>query len=117
MTERFTTTLDCDIGFIPDASLDELPIPSQIGATRVRRVDLSKPRIRATHAAVPALTAAPDGFTVADLAAEVHAMTEQTNTTYTTCQAGYDLRGKHLVDKPGRSRRLPGPRQIGRAHA
>jgi hypothetical protein len=36
MVERFTTTLDCvDVGFIPDATLDELPQPSQIGATHV----------------------------------------------------------------------------------
>ncbi len=109
MTERFTTTLDCvDIGFIPDATLDELPTPSQIGATRVGGVDLNKPRIRAALAAVLALAVGPDGFTVADLAAKVHAMTGQTDTCYTTRQAAYDLRklrGKHLVDKPGRSRR------------
>src|SRR5258706_10666884 len=109
MTERFTTTLDCvDIGFIPDATLDELPTPSQIGATRVGGVDLNKPRIRAALAAVLALAVAPNGFTIADLAAKVHAMTGQTDTAYTTRQAAYDLRklrGKHLVDKPGRSRR------------
>jgi len=44
--------------------------------------------------------------TVADLTAKVHAVTGQT--AYTTRQAAYDLkklRGKHLVDKPGRTRR------------
>ena len=48
------------------------------------------------------------GFTVADLAAKVHTMTGQTDTYYTTRQAAYDLRklrGKHLVDKPGHTRR------------
>ena len=121
MTERFTTTLDCvDIGFIPDATLDELPTPSQIGATRVGGVDLNKPRIRAALAAVLALAAAPDGFTVADLAAKVHTMTGQTDTAYTTRQAAYDLRklrGKHLVDKPGRSRRYQVPDQPARTIA
>ena len=121
MTERFCTTLDCvDIGFLPDATLDELPAPSQIGATRVGGVDLNKPRIRTALAAVLALAAAPDGFTVADLAAKVPTMTGQTDTGDTTRQAAYDLRklrGKHLVDKPGRSRRYQVPNQPARTIA
>jgi hypothetical protein len=45
MVERFTTMLDCvDIGFLPNQLLDELPAPSQIGATRVGGVDLNKAR-------------------------------------------------------------------------
>ena len=107
MTERFCTTLDCvDIGFIPDGTLDELPQPSQLGAIRVGGVDLNKPRTRAALAAVLALSPPPGGFTVADLAAKVHTMTGRTD--YTIRQAAYDLRklrGKHLVDKPGRTRR------------
>ena len=44
MTDRFTTALDCvDVGYIPDGILDELPAPSQIGATRVGWVDLNRP--------------------------------------------------------------------------
>jgi hypothetical protein len=36
MLDRFTTMLDCvDIAFLPDHTLDQLPVPSQIGATRV----------------------------------------------------------------------------------
>ena len=115
MTERFCTTLDCvDAGFIPDRLLDELPSPSQLGATRVGGVDLNRPRIRAALAAVLALSAAPAGFTVADLAAKVRTMTGQTDTDYTIRQAAYDLRklrGKHLVDKPARSRRYHVPDQ------
>jgi hypothetical protein len=121
MVDRFTTTLDCvDIGFIPDATLDELPTPSQIGATRVGGVDLNKPRIRAALAAVLALAIAPDGFTVADLTAKVRTMTGQTDTDYTIRQAAYDLRklrGKRLVDKPGRSRRYQVPDQPARTIA
>ncbi len=116
MVDRFTTTLDCvDVGFVPDGLLDELPQPAQIGATRVGGVDLNKPRIRTALAAVLALTAAPAGFTVADLAAKVHTMTG--NTGYTLRQAAYDLRklrGKHLVDKPDRTRRYQVPDQPAR---
>jgi hypothetical protein len=111
MAERFCTTLDCvDIGFLPDGALDALPLPSRIGATRVGGIDLNKPRIRAALAAVLALSAAPGGFTVADLAAKVQTTGGQTS--YTIRQAAYDLRklrGKHLIVKPGRSRRYQVP--------
>jgi hypothetical protein len=85
MVDRFCTTLDCvDIGYLPDHTLDELPLASQIGATRVGGVDLNKPRIRTALAAVLALSIAPDGFTVKDLAAKVHTGT----TDYTRSSAG-----------------------------
>jgi hypothetical protein len=111
MVDRFCTMLDCvDVAFVPDGTLDQLPLPSQIGATKVGGVDINKPRLRtALHAAL-ALSAAPGGFTVADLAAKVNA---NTGGAYTARQAAYDLRklrGKNLVHKPGRSRRyyVPG---------
>jgi len=111
MTERFCTVLDCvDVGYIRDDLLDELPQPSSIGATRVGGIDLNKPRIRAALAAVLALAAAPGGFKVADLAAKVNAMTG--HTAYSVRQAAYDLRklrGKSLIEKPGRSRRYAVP--------
>jgi hypothetical protein len=111
MIERFCTTLDCvDVGFIPDGILDDLPQPTRIGATRIGGIDLNKPRTRAALAAVLALSAAPDGFTVADLATKVHTMTG--NTGYTRRQAAYDvrkLRGKDLICKPGRTRRYQVP--------
>jgi hypothetical protein len=114
--ERFCTTLDCvDVAFIPDGILDELAQPSVIGPTRVGGVDLDKPRTRTTLAAVTALGAGPDGFTVADLAAKVHAVSG--NTTYTVRQAAYDLRklrGHGLVVKPGHSRRYHLPTQAAR---
>jgi hypothetical protein len=107
MAERFCTTLDCvDAGFITDQTLDELPRPCQLGRTKVGGVDLNKPRTRAALAAVLALAAAPRGFTVAELTAKVQQMTGQTS--YTIRQAAYDLRklrGKHLIAKPGKSRR------------
>jgi hypothetical protein len=113
MVDRFTTTLDCvDIGFLPEDTLDQLPLPSRLGTTRIGGIDLNKPRTRATLAAVLALAAAPDGFTVTDLATKVHTMTGHTD--YTTRQAAYDLRklrGKDLIIKPGRSRRYHLPAQ------
>lgn len=90
MVDRFTTTLDCvDLGFLPEHILDELPLPTRIGTTRFGGIDLNKPRIHATLAAVLALAPAPDGFTVTDLTTKVHTMTGQTH--YTTRQAAYDL--------------------------
>ena len=46
------------------------------------------------------------GFTVADLAAKVHAMTGQTDADYSARQAAYDLRkitGINAADSAGRS--------------
>ena len=110
MVDRFTTMLDCiDTGFLPDGILDQLPTPSQIGAVRVGGIDTNKPRTRAAMTAVTALALTPDGFSVTDLAATVHAQTGQ---HYTTRQAAYDLRklrGKQLVTKPGRGRRYHVP--------
>ena len=92
MINRFCTALDCvDTGFIPDGTLDRLPLPSQLGATRVGGIDLNKPRVRAVLAAVLALRPAPGGFTVADLTAKVTAMTGRHH-GYTIRQAAYDLR-------------------------
>jgi hypothetical protein len=59
---------------------------------------------------VLALAPAPGGFTVADLAARVSAMTGHDG--YTVRQAAYDLRklrGKNLAVKPGRTRRYQVP--------
>jgi hypothetical protein len=111
MVGRFCTMLDCvDVAFVPDGVLDQLPLPSQIGATRVGGIDLNKPRVRTILHAVLALSAAPGGFTVADLAAKVNSHTSEN--AYTVRQAAYDLRklrGKDLVHKPGRTRRYHVP--------
>jgi hypothetical protein len=119
MTERFATTLDCaDTSFLPDGILDELPLPSRIGATRTGGIDLNKPRIRvALHAAL-ALAIAPHGFTVAEFTAKVRHLTRQD--AYTTRQAAYDLRklrGKGLAERPGNSRRYQVPPHAARTIA
>jgi hypothetical protein len=109
VVERFATALDCvDTGFIGDGVLDELPNGSMLGATRVGGVDLNKPRIRDALRGALALAPAPNGFTVAEFAAKVHALTGVDHCDYSVRQAAYDLRklrAKHLVDKPGRARR------------
>ena len=121
ITERFCTALDCvDSGFIADGILEQLPTPSVLGTTRVGGVDLNQARIRDALAAVLALSPAPDGFTIGEFAVKVHAMTGQTSSSYSTRQAAYDLRklrGKQLVDKPGRSRRYHVPPHAARTIA
>jgi hypothetical protein len=108
---RFATALDCaDIGFLPDGLLDELPLPAQTATGTIAGVDLNKPRIRAALSAALALAPAPGGFTVAEHAARVRAIAGHDG--YTTRQAAYDLRklrGKHLISKPGRTRRYHVP--------
>jgi hypothetical protein len=119
IADRFATALDCaDTGFLPDGILDELPLPARAGTGRIAGIDLNKPRIRAALAAALALTPAPGGFTAADHAARVRQITGQES--YTTRQAGYDLRklrGKQLIDKPGRTRRYHVPPQAARTIA
>lgn len=120
MLGRFLTMLDCvDVGFIPDGILDQLPTGSHLGATRVGGIDLNKPRARAVMAATVALSVAPNGFTVADLAAKVTSMgyPVRTGVSYSVRQAAYDLRklrAKQLVDKPQHTNRYTVPPQAAR---
>jgi hypothetical protein len=119
IADRFATALDCaDTGFIADGLLDQLPLPSQLGAIRTGGIDLNKPRLRAALSAALALAPAPDGFTVADHAATVQRMTGMAS--YTLRQSAYDmrkLRGKNLAAKPGSSRRYHVPPEAARAIA
>jgi hypothetical protein len=109
MIERFLTMLDCvDRAFVSDSTLDQLPLPSSVGKTRVGGVDPHQPRMRAALTAAVALAAVPDGFTVMDFAARVRALTGQPPTSYAVRQAAYDLkklRGKRLVVKDAAARR------------
>ena len=111
IASRFATALDCaDVGFITDGLLDQLPLPSRLGAVHTGGIDLNKPRIRAALSATLALAATPHGFTVAEHSARVQRLSGQAG--YTIRQAAYDLRklrGKNLVVKPGRSRRYHVP--------
>jgi hypothetical protein len=119
MADRFATTLDCaDTGFLPDGVLDELPLSAQAGTRRIAGIDLNKPRIRAALSAALTLAPAPGGFTAAEFTAQVRHHTR--NDRYTTRQASYDLRklrGKQLIDKPGRTRRYHVPPRAARTIA
>jgi hypothetical protein len=96
MAGEFCMALDCvDVGFIPDGLLDTLPAASQLGSTRTAGIDVNKPRSRAVLAAALALAIAPGGFTVADFAAKVRAMTGQAGYTIRSCSL------KRLVAKRG----------------
>lgn len=121
MVDRFYGMLDCvDVAFITDHTLDELPTPAQIGATRVGGLDLNKPRTRAALSAVLTLAVAPEVFTAAQFTEQVRAITGQTAQDYTTRQGAYDLRKlrpKDLIVKPRRSRRYLVPPQAARAVA
>jgi hypothetical protein len=97
-----------DRAFVADATLDQLPVPSQLGKTRVGGIDLGQPRMRTVLAAVVALAPAPRGFTVGELTAKVQEIGGQAFRDYGVRQAAYDLkklRAKQLVEKPGHSRR------------
>jgi hypothetical protein len=114
--ERFCTTLDCvDATFVPDGTLAQLPPPSVIGKARAGGIDLGTARTRTALAGGAALAAAPAGFSVADLAAKVNAISPRTG--HTARQAAYDLRkprGHELATKPGRSRRYHVPPRAAR---
>jgi len=76
--------------------------------------------MRNALAAVLVLAAAPNGFTVTGFADQVRVMTGQSRSGYSTRHASYDLRkirGKHLVDKPGRTRRYHVPSEAARTIA
>ncbi len=119
MAERFATILDCaDISFLADSTLDDLPLPSRLGATRTGGIDLNKPRIRAALAAALTLAAAPRGFTVAEFTARVRRLDGHQD--YTIRQGAYDLRklrGKNLTVKPARTRRYHTPPDAARTIA
>jgi hypothetical protein len=103
LLERFLAVLDCvDAAFVADETLDQLPVGCQVGNTRVGGVDLNKPRTRAVLQAVLALAASPAGFTAAQLAAKVQAMTGR---AYTPRQAAYDLQETARQGPAGQTRR------------
>jgi hypothetical protein len=109
IVDRALRTLQwMDRAFVADATLDQLPVPSQLGKTRVGGIDLGHPRMRTVLAAILALALTPRGFTVGDVTAKVQEIGGQAFRDYGVRQAAYDLkklRAKQLVEKPGHSRR------------
>jgi hypothetical protein len=107
--ERFMNALSCmDVCFVSDDTLEQLPLPSQVGKSRVGGIDFNKARIRRVANAVSALSASPGGFTASELATKVCTMNGLEESQYGPRRAAYDLkklRGKQLVRKLEGTRR------------
>jgi DNA-binding transcriptional ArsR family regulator len=91
--------------WLTDETLESLPEPSQVGASRLAGVDLNRSRMRAVMMAVVALSPDERGFRVEQVAQRVR---ETMGEAYTSRQASYDLkklRGKGLVEKSAGTRR------------
>jgi hypothetical protein len=106
MLQRFLNNLHC-LGrcFVSDETLNQLPLPSQVGSTRVGGIDLNKPRTRAALAAALSLSLSPKGFIVSEFASRVQSITGQSDSQYGKRRAAYDLkklRGKKLLEISGR---------------
>ncbi len=106
MLDRFLNNLQClSACFVSDDTLNQLPMPSQVGSTPVGGIDLNKPRMRAPLAAVLSLSPSPRGFTVSEFASRVQSITKQSDSQYGKRRAAYDLkklRGKNLLERSGR---------------
>ena len=73
-----------------------------------RRRHLNRPRLRHVAQAVIALSASPDGFTAAELAAQARQLGHLNPSAYGPRHAAYDLkklRGKQIVRRIGSTRR------------
>ena len=107
--ERFLNAVGClDASLVADETLENLPLPTKVGQTKVGGIDFNKSRMRRVAKAVLALSTAPTGFTASELAQKVRAMSGEAESTYGPRRAAYDLkklRGKGLVRKIGTSRR------------
>ena len=101
--ERFLNAIGCmDACMVADETLENLPLPAQVGQTKVGGIDFNKPRMRRVAEAVLALSTAPAGFTASELAQKVRAMSGEAESAYGPRRAAYDLkklRGKGMVRK------------------
>jgi hypothetical protein len=107
--EKFLSVLrSVDISFIDIGTLDEWPLHSKVGATKVGGVDVNSNRIRSTMKAVIALSKNPRGFTSSQLAEKVRKIMGLSESFYNSRKASYDIkkfRGKNLVRIIPKSRR------------
>jgi hypothetical protein len=80
--------------------LEHLPVASQVGKTIVGGIDLNKARIRHVVEALIALSPLPNGSIASSVAAQVRALSKQSQSEYGPRHAAYDLkklRGKQIV--------------------
>jgi hypothetical protein len=107
--ERFMDALSClEQCFIADQTLEQLPVPTQVGKTKVGGIDFNKPRMRWVAEAVLALSPSPGGFTASELAYQVRTLSQQSEAEYGPRRAAYDLkkfRGKQIVQRIAKTRR------------
>jgi hypothetical protein len=104
------------ISFLDAGQFESWAEPSQRGGRRLAGLDLNKARNRAVVRGLVALSSAPEGFTVPELAEEVRQRLHCSPEEYSTRRAAYDLakaRGKGLSERvPGRSRYQCQPQQL-----
>jgi hypothetical protein len=105
LLKRFMNALSCiDQCFIAEETLEQLPVPVQLGKTKVGGIDFNKPRMRWVAQAVLALSPFSTGFTASQLAHQVRLLSQQSESDYGPRRAAYDLkkfRGKHLIHRIG----------------
>ena len=115
--ERFVNAVGClDACFVTDETLEHLPLPTQVGQTKVGGIDFNKPRMRRVAEAVLALSTAPTGFTASELARKVRSMSGEAESAYGPRRAAYDLkklRGKGMLRKIGRPHAATSPNTEG----
>jgi len=93
MVDRFLSVLRCvNACWVDDGTLDALPLPSTLGATRIGGLDINRARTRAVVAAVIAASADPRGFSVGELAVKVREVRRCGPADYRPRQASYDLK-------------------------
>ena len=81
-----------DACFVAGDTLENLPLPTQVGQTKVGGIDFNKPRMRRVAEAVLALSTAPTGFTASELAQKVREMSGEAESAYGPRRAAYDLK-------------------------
>ena len=101
--ERFLNAVGClDACYVADETLENLPLPTKVGQTKVGGIDFNKPRMQRVAEAVLALSTAPTGFTASELAQKVRTMSGEAESAYGPRRAAYDLkklRGKGMVSQ------------------
>ena len=109
MLIRFLDTVQvAHKSFLDEGAFEQWCEPSTRGKRRLAGVDLNKARNRSVIHALLGLSTKPDGFTSAELAQAVRQRTGNDDESYTQRNAAYDLakiRGKHLVERLGQTRR------------
>jgi hypothetical protein len=110
MLVRFLNTVQAaHVSFLDAGAFERWSEPSARGHRRLAGIDLNKVRNRHVLDAVVSLSTAPDGFTVAQVAAKVRGHSGWSEDQYSARHAAYDLaklRGKNLISRPPRSHRF-----------